>query len=201
MHDLSSDVHSSGTLLTTNIPAAEEDSGSTNRYGSPSFQTSKVTSIQQDSFETYFGYMRDFSLDELNSIVLVYEECWKYFGSFVWQFHGSSRSIRHANGYTNSTLCMTASRWWFGIDENPAHFLPNFSLYDVCKEEELWWSKRSDDISHSHHVWTPQNYKLRLEQSRNFLFTNFLQSLITKGTPSSQDWPTIKNELVDDLSQ
>ena len=71
-----------------------------------------------------------------------------YFGSFVWHFHGSSRSIRHANGYTNSTLCMTASRWWFGIDENPAHFLPNFSLYDVCKEEELWWSKRSDDIFH-----------------------------------------------------
>ena len=83
MHDLSSDVHSSGTLLTTNIPAAEEDSGSTNRYGSPSFQTSKVTSIQQDSFETYFGYRRDFSLDELNSMVLVYEERLMYFGSFV----------------------------------------------------------------------------------------------------------------------
>ena len=31
---------------------------------------------------------------------------------------GAAAAIRHANGYTNSTLCMTASRWLLSIDEN-----------------------------------------------------------------------------------
>ena len=30
----------------------------------------------------------------------------------------AAAAIRHANGYTNSTLCMTASRWLLSIDEN-----------------------------------------------------------------------------------